>query len=53
VVRIFVTLNDVFNLCRFRVDLDLRGIQMLLFWTPLVVTLLKFHLVHMDSHIFL
>jgi hypothetical protein len=52
VVGIFVNLNNVFNLLRFHGDLVLRGIRMLLFWTPLVVTLVKFPQVHKNSHFF-
>jgi hypothetical protein len=52
VIGILVNLNGVFNLRRLRADLDLCRIRMLLFWTPLAMTLLKFHLVHMSCHIF-
>jgi hypothetical protein len=38
----FENMNNVFNLRRFQADLGLRGICVLLFWTPLVLKLLKF-----------
>jgi hypothetical protein len=34
---VFVSLNNIFNLCRFRMDLGLRGIWIFLFWTTLAV----------------
>jgi hypothetical protein len=38
----FENLNNVFNLRRFHMDLGLRRIWVLLFWTLLVMTLSKF-----------
>jgi hypothetical protein len=34
---VFVSLNNIFNMRRFRVDLGMCGIWILLFWTPLTV----------------
>jgi hypothetical protein len=49
---IYVHFNNVFNLRRLQTILVLRGLRMLLFWTPRVVILSKYRLVHMICQYF-
>jgi hypothetical protein len=52
VVLVYVNLNNMFDLRRVCAALILCGLWVLSFWTPLVVILSKFHLVHIIYHFF-